>query len=199
VLDPSAMTYFDRKMQRLIDLAEVIPMHLINRTGLIGGQPLAFDSFKEAYVDLDDLLASSGLGFQLIMLHFLTERAQVRDYARLIGTDTLPLLYPKAHRAGLEAQAALLKAVLADDKIKYRYVEMQPNGNYVYGFHASGYWVFQVNRNAGATGTRGSSVFVQLPDKTRLTVPEIQARPGGAGSGGVLQPARAGQNAPVPA
>jgi hypothetical protein len=192
VLDPSAVTYFDREMQRLIDLAEVIPMRLINRTGLIGGQPLAFDSFQEAYVDLDDLLASSDLGFQLVMLHFLTERAQVRDYARLIGTD-LHLLYPKAHRAGLEAQAALLRAVLADNTIEYRYDEMQPNGNYVYGFHASGYWVFQVNRNAGATGTRGSSVFVQLPDKTRLTVPEMQARRAAAA------PATAPTPTPTPA
>jgi hypothetical protein len=209
VLDPSAMTHFDREMQRLIDLAEVIPMRLINRTGLIGGHPLAFDSFQEAYVDLDDLLASSDLGFQLIMLHFLTERAQVRDYARLIGTD-LHLLYPKAHRAALEAQAALLRSVLADDTIEYRYDEMQPNGNYVYGFHASGYWVFQVNRNVGATGTRGSSVFVQLPDKTRLTVPEMQARRAAAAPastpaatsvpvGAVLQPAPAGRNASVPA
>jgi hypothetical protein len=133
------------------------------------------------------------------MLHFLTERAQVRDYARLIGTD-LHLLYPKAHRAGLEAQAALLRSVLADDTIEYRYDEMQPNGNYVYGFHASGYWVFQVNRNVGATGTRGSSVFVQLPDKTRLTVPEMQARRAAAApAGSMLQSVPGGRNAYVPA
>jgi hypothetical protein len=36
-------------------------------------------------VDLDDLLASSDLAFELILIHLLTERFQVRNYARRIG------------------------------------------------------------------------------------------------------------------
>jgi hypothetical protein len=198
LLDEAALTHFDREMRRFADAAEVIPMRLINRTGLIAGEPLAFDSFIEAYVDLDDLLASSDLGMQMILLHFLTERAQVRDYARLIGVPDLGKFFKKAHRAGLEAQAALLRAVLGDATIEYRFDEPQPGGSYLYGFHsAEGYWVFQRNRNVGAFGTRGATVFVKLKSGTVLTVPEMQIRRAAAASPATA-PASAPASAPAP-
>ena len=199
LLDEAALTHFDREMRRFADAAEVIPMRLINRTGLIAGKPLAFDSFIEAYVDLDDLLASSDLGMQMILLHFLTERAQVRDYARLIGVPDLGKFFKKAHRAGLEAQAALLRAVLGDPTIEYRFDEPQPNDTYLYGFHSDeDYWVFQRNRNAGAFGTRGATVFVKLKSGTVLTVPEMQIRRAAAAPA-AAKPASAPATAPATA
>ena len=169
VKDEAGLTNFDREMRRLIDFASVIPMRLIDRTGYIGGSPLSFDSFQEAYVDLDDLLASSDLAFQLLMIHFLTERSQVKNYAQRIGTD-LSGLYPQAHRAGREAEAQHLRSVIGDGTIEYAYDEPRPGGAYVIGFRsrAERYWVFRVNSNQAQTGVRGSTVFVQMPDRRRL-------------------------------
>jgi len=35
-------------------------------------------AFTSGYVDIDDLLAGDDLGFQMLLLHFLTERAATR-------------------------------------------------------------------------------------------------------------------------
>ena len=181
IKDEAGLTNFDREMRRLIDFAGVIPMRLIDRTGFIGGSPLAFDSFQEAYVDLDDLLASSDLAFQLVLIHFLTERSQVSDYARRIGTN-LAGLYPRAHRAGRKAEARHLRSVIGDDTIEYVFDEPRPGGAYIIGFRsrAERYWIFRVNSNQMQTGVRGSTVFVQMPDRRRVTVAELQALRAGA-------------------
>ncbi|MGH3804348.1 MAG: hypothetical protein ACRDTD_30270, partial [Pseudonocardiaceae bacterium] len=175
VLDDTRFNNFDRQMMWLIDLADVIPLRLIDRTGYVGGIPLAFDSMQEGYVDLDDLLASTDLAFQLLLIHFLTERSQIRDYARRIGTD-LSGLYPAAHRAGRQAEAEHLRSVTGDTSIEYVYDEPRPSGAYVIGFRskAERYWIFRVNSNRAQPGLRGSSLFVQTPDRRRITVEQLQ-------------------------
>ena len=57
----SALTNFDRQMRGFIDRAEVVPMRLITRSGLVAGSAVLIDFFDAGYVDLDDLLASSDL------------------------------------------------------------------------------------------------------------------------------------------
>ena len=49
--------------------------------------PVDGDAFTSGYVDIDDLLAGDDLGFQMLLVHFLTERAATSNYARRIGTD----------------------------------------------------------------------------------------------------------------
>ena len=74
-------------------------MRLITGKGYVGGGPLFADSFINAYVELDDLLADDIYSFQSDLLHFLTERFQVKDYAHLVGTN-FSAQFSKAHQAG---------------------------------------------------------------------------------------------------
>ena len=154
IVDNAALTNFDRRMIDFIDLVPVIPMRLINRTGYVGGEPLRMDSLQEAYVDIDDLLSSTDLGFQLILIHFLTERSRVHNYERRIGTP-MPE-FDVAHRAGREAEAEHLRSLIGDPTIRYVYEERRDPANpatsrYVIGFRsrAERYWVFQVYAPTG--------------------------------------------------
>ena len=85
VIDEAFLTPFDHRLREFIDQDPVIPMRLINREGYVAGSPLRGDSLQEAYVDLDDMLTSSDLGMQMMMVHFLTERSRVRNYERRYG------------------------------------------------------------------------------------------------------------------
>ena len=88
--DPSA---FDTQMMALIDRSELIPLRLTNRHGLLGDRKAGFhsgvdgDAFSSGYVDVDDLLACDDLGFELLLVHFMTERAVTKNYAKRIGID----------------------------------------------------------------------------------------------------------------
>jgi hypothetical protein len=178
VLDPANVSSFDRRMMAFIDLAQVIPMRLISAAGRIGGFPVSSDVLQEAYVDLDDLLSSSDLGFQLLMIHFLTERANVRDYAQRIGTPGVGAEWARVHPLGRRAEADHLREVIGDPTIAYVYEEERPSGAYVTGFRsrAERYWVFQVySTNRARSGIEGSSVFVQMPDGRRLTIEQLRA------------------------
>jgi hypothetical protein len=180
VHDPASVNSFDRQMIAFIDRAEVIPMRLIGAGGRVGGFPVSSDVLQEAYVDLDDLLSSSDLGFQLLMIHFLTERANVRDYAPRIGTGGVGAEWARVHPLGRRAEAEHLREVIGDPTIAYVYEEERPSGAYVTGFRsrAERYWVFQVySTNRSRSGIEGSSVFVQMPppDGRRLTIEQLRA------------------------
>jgi hypothetical protein len=180
VIDEAFLTPFDHRMRELIDQAKVLPMRLITRHGFVGGSPLRMDSLQEGYVDLDDLLSSSDLGLQMVLIHFLTERNRVPNYERRIGTP-MPE-FPVAHRAGRDAEAQHLRDVIGDDSINYVYEERRNpadpvNSNYVIGFRSrrERYWVFEVYSNRRQPGVRASTLFVQMPDNRRLTVEQLIA------------------------
>ena len=148
---------FDRMMTGFIDEAQVIPLRLITSAGRVQGAggafvPLTGDSFVAGYVDLDDLLGSSDIGFKLLLGHFITERLQVRDYARRIGTAGLVPLFNNAHARGREAEAALLQDLLSDPSVQFLYDELKPDGTtFVRAFRSrdEGYRVFWVIRGHG--------------------------------------------------
>src|SRR5262249_39715529 len=79
------LTEFERRIKAFIDSGTVIPLRLTNHEGLVGTRAHGFntqveiDEFNSGYVDIDDLLASDDLGLQTGMIHFLTERATVRN------------------------------------------------------------------------------------------------------------------------
>ena len=180
VIDEAFLTPFDRRLREFIDQDPVIPMRLINREGYVGGSPLRGDSLQEGYVDLDDMLTSSDLGMQMMMVHFLTERSRVRNYERRIGTP-MPE-FPIVHRAGREAEVQHLRAVIGDPTINYVYEERRDpahpvTSNYVIGFRsrAERYWIFEVYANRRLPGVRTSTLFVEMPDKRRLTIEELIA------------------------
>jgi hypothetical protein len=68
--------------------------------------------------DVDDLLAGDDLGFQLLLVHFLTERAATRNYARRIGTAFTQREFERGHRRGIEAEARILQDFFGDDSIR---------------------------------------------------------------------------------
>lgn len=154
LIDGATPDGFDRMMTGFIDEAQVIPLRLITSQGLVQGpggnfEPLTGDSFVSGYVDLDDLLGSSDIGFKLLLGHFITERLQVRDYARRIGTAGLVPLFNNAHARGRDAEALLLQDLLNDPSIEFHYDELKPDGTtFVRAFRSrdEGYRVFWVIR-----------------------------------------------------
>jgi hypothetical protein len=185
VVDEAALTDFDRKMREFIDREETVPMRLITNEGLVDGQRLLIDSLQLAYVDLDDMLASSDLSFRLNLLHFLEERFRVRRYSQRIGTD-MTRDFPRAHRAGIEAEVAHLRSVVGDDSIEFVYEEAQSGGRIVFGFRsrAERYHIFHVFR-PGGRGVQGGDLFVQTRDRRRLTIEELIAERGVAAAAAV--------------
>src|ERR1035438_550687 len=80
-------------MQGFIDQESVIPLRFTNRHGLLGSKAAGFhegvteDAWSSGYVDIDDLLASSDLGMQEVLVHFLRERTATTNYAKRIGSE----------------------------------------------------------------------------------------------------------------
>jgi hypothetical protein len=115
---------FDTQMMALIDQEAVLPMRLTNRHGLLGDRTNGFhdavdgDAFTSGYVDIDDLLAGDDLGFQMLLVHFLTERAATKNYARRIGTDFSQREFDRGHGLGIEAEAQILRDFFGDQSIR---------------------------------------------------------------------------------
>jgi hypothetical protein len=121
---------FDTQMQAFIDQNPVIPLRFTNRHGLLGDRVHGFndrvleDAWSSGYVDIDDLLASSDLGLQSVLVHFLRERSATPNYARRIGSESLNTDHPAAqtefnhaHAQGIEAERNLLRSFFGDPGI----------------------------------------------------------------------------------
>ena len=132
-IEGATLSEFDRQLQTYINDPATIPLRFTNRHGLIRnpgtGQftdRVGIDLYSAGYVDIDDLLASSDVGLQLAMVHFLRERQATRNYARRIGTpgmdpDANPAAQPEfdvSHRAGLTAELAVLRDFFGDPSIR---------------------------------------------------------------------------------
>lgn len=126
------LSEFDRQMQGFIDQDAVIPLRFTNRHGLLGDRVTGFndrvfeDAWASGYVDIDDLLASSDLGLQSVLVHFLRERSATRNYARRIGSTSLDTRLPaparefaRAHALGIEAEVAVLRDFFGDPTIRF--------------------------------------------------------------------------------
>ena len=126
------LSEFDRQMKKFIDSGTPIPLRLTNRQGMDKFMGTYYkveaDAWAAGYVDIDDLLASSDLGLQLVLGHFLTERLATPNYARRIGSPSMDLSIPggiaikdfmKAHALGIEAEVQVLRDYFGDPTIKY--------------------------------------------------------------------------------
>jgi Domain of unknown function (DUF4157) len=176
MVEGGTLSAFDREMIRLIDGSSVLPMRLITKDGLVGDrrsgfQPLLIDSLSAAYVDLDDMMASDDLSFQMNLVHFLRERASIRNYERRIGTNISEAEFNRAHSNGIESEVQVLRDTIGDPTIRFVYEEPKSNGTVVFGFRGTGFWVFHVFR-----GTRrnlsGGFLYVQAGSR-RLSVDEF--------------------------
>jgi hypothetical protein len=126
-LDPDG---FDTQMMELIDNKALIPLRLTNRHGLLGDKVSGFhdqvdgDAFSSGYVDIDDVLASDDMGFKLLLVHFLTERAVTKNYAKRIGIDDpakggfTEKEFERSHGKGNDAEVRLLRDFFGDPTIK---------------------------------------------------------------------------------
>ena len=121
--DPQPPNNFDLQMMDLIDRDVLVPVRLVNREARLGSAPTGFhtpvdgDAFQSGYVDIDDLLAGDDLGFQMLLLHFLTERAVTRNYAHRVGTNIPDAEFRRGHALGTEAEAQVLREFFGDPTI----------------------------------------------------------------------------------
>jgi len=120
----STPTNFETQMMALVNQENVLPMRMTNRHGLLGDKASGFhdpvdgDAFTSGYVDIDDLLAGDDLGFQMLLVHFLTERAATSNYARRIGGTFSEAEFNRGHSLGIEAEAEILRAFFGDPSIR---------------------------------------------------------------------------------
>ena len=130
------LSNFDTQMEGFIDQAAVIPLRFTNRHGLLGNKTAGFhegvteDAWSSGYVDIDDLLASSDLGMQTVLVHFLRERSATNKYAERIGTESLntdpaspqgaahQAEFDAAHAKGIQAELQVLQDFFSDPTIR---------------------------------------------------------------------------------
>ncbi len=130
------LSNFDTQMKGFIDEAAVIPLRFTNRHGLLGDRKNGYntsvteDAWSSGYVDIDDLLASSELGMQEVLVHFLRERTATKNYAQRIGSESLVTgddtpehiahqkEFDNAHSQGIQAETDVLRDFFSDPTIR---------------------------------------------------------------------------------
>jgi hypothetical protein len=185
IINAATLTNFDRQMRRFIDAGQNIRLRLITRAG----QPLLIDDVERGYVDLDDLLRSDNLSFQMNMIHFITERLQIPGYTRRIGTP-MPE-FNAAHRRGLRAETEHLRNVIGDPTIQFVSEPTRPGDPLVFVFRSTAerYRIFHRFPRGG--GLQPGTVTVRTADGRTITVDQLMVERA-AGHG-------AAAPAPVPA
>ena len=118
---------FDTQLTGFIDNARSIRLRLSNHHGLMGDRingfniPIDGDSFTTGYVDVDDLMGGTNLGFQMLFLHIVRERMSVNRYTERIGTwteDQANREFPRAHTSGIDSEAQILREFFNDPSIR---------------------------------------------------------------------------------
>ena len=122
---------FDRQMIALIDGKELIPLRLTTRENRLEDEQGRFteqisgDNWQHGYVDVDDLLASDDLALKLLLVHFLTERAVTKNYAKRMSIDEIAdpahltkAEFDRAHAMGNAAEVKVLQDFFGDPTIR---------------------------------------------------------------------------------
>jgi hypothetical protein len=172
---------FERRMMALVDQATVLPLRLTNRHGLLGDPAAGFhtqvdaDAFRSGYVDIDDLLASTDLGLQSLLVHFLTERAATAGYARRIGTALSVAEFQVGHARGIEAERDVLRDFFGDPTIRIVADSVSPSIRRVFRNDRGDTIRRRITRGRGAeAGVHASSIEVATKDGRRLTADEYR-------------------------
>lgn len=183
-LEGKTPSHFETQMMGFIDQASVVPLRLTNRHGLLGSTEHGYhhqvdvDAWRSGYVDIDDLLASSDLGLQSVLLHFIRERAATANYSRRIGGDTFTdPEFLRVHGLGTEAEERLLQDYFGDPTI--RLVNDSPSETVRRVFRNSRRDLIRriISRGRGAeTGVGGSTIDVITRTGERLTAEEYRRR-----------------------
>lgn len=182
LVDEARLNEFDRQMRALMDQAAVVPMRLITGAGYVQAgpgapfEPALQDTWTSGYVDLDDLMASDDLGFKTQLVHFLTERAQTRNYERRIGSPTFTLAeFNRVHQRGYEAEQRVLRDEIGDPSLRYHYSEERPAGTWRVVYRSDeGYRIVKVFRNF-AREIVPAETYALGRDGRRRTIAELMA------------------------
>jgi len=193
-----AATNFEQQLRAFIGRGDIVPLRLVTGASHVGGRPLFVDDYRLAYVDLDDMLASDDVSFQMNLLHLLAERFNVRRYEHRIGAPGLQVRDPsgalnpefrRAHAAGVDAEAELLRDVIGDPTIRPHFEEARGGGTTVFSFRSNeGYRVVHIFRGP-VRSIQGGEIFVRTRDGRRITINQLR----------VERAAAAPPVAPVPA
>jgi hypothetical protein len=184
IRNEAGLTNFDRQMMGFIDQDALIPVRLTNSeaefkdraTGLRSG--VNIDSWHQGYVDVDDLLASADLAFQLALLHVLRERAETKDYAGRVGTRSLATQeavseFESAHRSAFESEVELLREFFSDPTIRPEHVRPSEGVERVYRNSRQERFIVRMTSPAG--GLDVTSIEVVTRDR-RVHTPEEYLR-----------------------
>jgi uncharacterized protein DUF4157 len=175
-------SFFEARMMALIDREDVLPLRLTNRHGLLGTPATGYnvqvdvDAWRSGYVDIDDLLGSSDLGLQSVLLHFLTERAATARYSHRIGTTTFTNPeFQRVHGLGVEAEAQLLQDFFGDPTIHIVNDSPSPTVRRVFRNARRDLIRRIITRGTGAqTGVDASSIDVITHDGRHMTAEEYR-------------------------
>ncbi len=174
-------TEFERRMIALIDQGAVLPLRLTNRHGLLGSHAAGFhdqvdaDAYTSGYVDIDDLLASTDLGLQSLLVHFLTERAATTGYAHRIGTAFTQMEFDIGHARGIDAERDVLRDFFGDPTIRLVADSVSPSIRRVFRNDRGDTIRRRITRGTGAeTGVHASSIEVITKDRRRMTAAEYR-------------------------
>ncbi|HEX6740512.1 MAG TPA: DUF4157 domain-containing protein [Sphingomicrobium sp.] len=210
-VDPAnPLNEFGRQMQGFTDPATaLIPLRLTNRHGRDAGR-IEGDVWASAYVDIDDLLASTDLGLQWILVHFLRERQVTPNYANRIGSPSLDDRQPgpaaelrRRHGEGIEAERLLFADFFGDPTI--RLVNDFQAGPFVRAYRNSRGDLIRTRSTPGrgreGAGIDAFSVDVRLRDGTVLSAEayrDLLERERGAAERRRLLELRGGPLGPAP-
>ena len=178
--DAAALSNFDQQMMGFIDQEPVLPLRLTNRHGLLGDRVNGFndrveaDAWQSGYVDIDDLLASTDLGMQLLLVHFIRERAATTNYARRIGSPSMsgPAAdreFDRAHQLGIDSEVQLLRAFFGDPTIRF----VSEGGGVIFRVYRNARGdIFRARMRPLSGGVDATSVEVVTPDRVVHTPEE---------------------------
>ncbi|MEO6701934.1 MAG: hypothetical protein ABI140_15295, partial [Jatrophihabitantaceae bacterium] len=179
-----APSFFETRLMAFIDQPVPIPLRLTNRHGLLGDVAHGFhtqvdvDAWRSGYVDIDDLLGSSDLGLQSVLLHFLTERGATANYAHRLGGDTFSNPeFQRVHGRGTDAEAALLQDFFGDPTIHLVNDSPSPTVRRVFRNSRRDLIRRRISRGQGAErGVDASTIEVITHDGVTHTAEEYRQR-----------------------
>ncbi|WP_198266487.1 DUF4157 domain-containing protein [sulfur-oxidizing endosymbiont of Gigantopelta aegis] len=174
IVNVDALSPFDRRIQGFIDQEDIVPMRLISGVGYVAGGPLLIDSLQLGYVDLDDLMASDDIGFQSLMIHFLTERFNVRNYNRRLGMADVGAEWNRVHPMGIQAEAEFLQDLFNDPSIRRNWVDQNAN-RLISAFRSrdEAYHIFIIIRGSSGRERRGAEVSVRTKGGQRMSAQDF--------------------------
>jgi hypothetical protein len=170
---------FDRQMIAFTDpKTQLIPLRLTNRQGLdrdphsVSYYGVEGDIWQSGYVDIDDLLESTDLGLQFVLVHFLRERTATPNYAQRMGSPSLDPHFPgplkefrNVHALGIASEVDLLRDYFGDPTIHF--LTEPKTGQIIRVYRNSRGDLIQARERSGSGAKRGiDAISIEVVTKS---------------------------------